>query len=401
MESFLKYTRRMGFLLVTLVLFSSVYGMTNLQKAYVNDNFVGYVNDKSEVRDVYKKVLDDISNNFSDMEKGRNTLSFKVATDVTDDTKKTSDVDIESNIIDALNIDVEVYAMSINDVNVGYVDSFKTGDEVIKTLKNKAIVDSRLNKKELLSLDVQGEVSYNKEKIKVGELTNKDKIINNIEDINEKRTEKIGNVEILEIKKEIETIKQGYKEVESESLCLGEVRKKEGSMGSKEVKRKNTYVEGNLVNSTVLDEVILQEPVEDIIYKGIQSPIESGTIFLNYPGRDKYITSAYGKRWGNEHHSGIDLSGRTGDPITASFEGVVKYAGWLGGYGNAVIISHGSGVETLYAHASRITCSTGQRVSKGDKIAEVGSTGRSTGPHIHFELRNNGRAINPISYMRT
>lgn len=399
MDSFLKYTRRASFLLVALILFSVSYGMTTLQKAYVNDSFVGYVSDKNEVREVYKELLEDINNNFSDVEKGKNNLKFEPIAEA-DASNLTSKEEIKKNIVDVLNVDVEVYAMSIDDVNVGYVDDFRTGDEVISTLKNRAVVDNSLSGEDVLSLDVQGKICYNKEKVKVGDITNKDKIINNIEEINERRSEKIANVEVLEIKKEIETMKQGFVEVETENLCLGETRKEEGHLGSKEVKRKNTYVDGKLVNSTILDEVILEEPKEDVIYKGIQNPIENGKVFLSYPGQDKYITSPYGIRWGNQMHNGIDLSGKTGDPITASFEGVVKYAGWLGGYGNAVILSHGSGVETLYAHASKITCSTGQRVSKGDKIAEVGSTGRSTGPHIHFELRNNGSSINPISYMK-
>lgn len=399
MESFLKYTRRSGFLLVILTLFSSLYGMTNVQKAYVNENFIGYVDDKVQVKDIYKEVLENINDSFSEVDKGWNSLKFEQVSD-SNQIKLTNNKELKRNIVDALNIDVAVYAMLIDDINVGYIDNFKTGDEVISTLKNKAVVGNNLNKGDIVALDIKGNVSYNKEKVKIADITSPDKIINNIEKINNTRSDKIANIEVLEIKKEIETISQGTKEIETENLCLGEIKKEEGHIGSREVKRKNTYVDGKLVDSVVLDEVILEKPKEDIIYKGMKNPIETGTVFLNYPSDNRQITSPYGTRWGNEHHSGIDLGGKIGDPIIASFEGVVKYAGWKGGYGNVVILSHGSGVETLYAHASKVTCSTGQRVSKGDKIAEVGSTGRSTGPHIHFELRNNGKAINPISYMK-
>ena len=118
------------------------------------------------------------------------------------------------------------------------------------------------------------------------------------------------------------------------------------------------------------------------------------------------ITSGYGVR---EHpiqgivkeHTGIDIGNTPlGAPVVATADGIVTYAGWLGGYGNCVMINHGDGVVTLYGHGNKILTSVNTEVKQGDVIMEVGSTGNSTGPHLHFEVRVNGNYTNPLSYVK-
>jgi len=109
------------------------------------------------------------------------------------------------------------------------------------------------------------------------------------------------------------------------------------------------------------------------------------------------FTSGYGWRWGRMH-KGIDIANNTGTPIHAARQGVVTFSGWSGAYGYLVEIAHGDGDSTRYAHNSRLLVSKGQMVSRGMKISLMGSTGRSTGPHLHFEIRRSGgAAINPLS----
>jgi murein DD-endopeptidase MepM/ murein hydrolase activator NlpD len=110
------------------------------------------------------------------------------------------------------------------------------------------------------------------------------------------------------------------------------------------------------------------------------------------------ITSPFGWRWGRMHE-GIDLGAAYGTPIAAAAAGAVIYAGWEGGYGNLVVIDHGGGIATAYGHQSRIAVSVGQSVSQGETIGYVGSTGHSTGPHLHFEVRVNGQAVDPLGYL--
>jgi murein DD-endopeptidase MepM/ murein hydrolase activator NlpD len=116
------------------------------------------------------------------------------------------------------------------------------------------------------------------------------------------------------------------------------------------------------------------------------------------------VSSGFGNRQdpfgnGTRMHTGIDIVASSGTPITAAADGTVNSAGWNGGYGNAVVVDHGDGLATLYGHMSRIGSSGGQSVSRGEVIGYVGSTGNSTGPHLHFEVRVNGSPQNPMNYL--
>ncbi|MGB5973765.1 MAG: peptidoglycan DD-metalloendopeptidase family protein [Nodosilinea sp.] len=116
------------------------------------------------------------------------------------------------------------------------------------------------------------------------------------------------------------------------------------------------------------------------------------------------ISSGFGNRVHpilgySRFHSGVDFSASYGSTIRAADSGRVIFSGWYGGYGQAVIIDHGGGLSTLYAHASRVFVSEGQTVTQGQAIAAVGSTGLSTGPHLHFEVRQNGNPVNPSAYL--
>jgi murein DD-endopeptidase MepM/ murein hydrolase activator NlpD len=110
------------------------------------------------------------------------------------------------------------------------------------------------------------------------------------------------------------------------------------------------------------------------------------------------VVSGFGMRWGRMHE-GIDISAASGTPIWAAAAGTVIYAGWLGGYGNLVVVDHGNGLATAYAHASAILVGVGQQVAQGETVALVGSTGYSSGPHLHFEVRVNGSAVDPLLYL--
>jgi murein DD-endopeptidase MepM/ murein hydrolase activator NlpD len=118
------------------------------------------------------------------------------------------------------------------------------------------------------------------------------------------------------------------------------------------------------------------------------------------PLKNNYrFTSGFGPRWGRIH-KGTDFAAPVGTPIYAPADGVVTFAGWSSGYGRLVKIKHEFGIETRYAHQSRIRVKVGQRVSRGDRIGDIGNSGRSTGPHLHYEIRVGGRPINPMIYIK-
>jgi murein DD-endopeptidase MepM/ murein hydrolase activator NlpD len=153
----------------------------------------------------------------------------------------------------------------------------------------------------------------------------------------------------------------------------------------------------------------LEQTSRDIEYmiQNLQNPASrsqvraSGVLIWPFAGE---ITSPFGWRihpvFGTQKfHTGIDIGADYGDPIKAADSGVVIHADWLGGYGKAVIIDHGNGLQTLYAHNSELVVSNGQAVRKGQLISRAGSTGYSTGPHLHFEVRRNGSPTDPMGYL--
>lgn len=121
-------------------------------------------------------------------------------------------------------------------------------------------------------------------------------------------------------------------------------------------------------------------------------------LYMTWPTRG-WITSRFGTRWGRMHE-GVDIAVSTGRPVEAVAPGTVAFAGWRPGYGRLVIIDHGRGVSTRYGHNSRLLVKAGQPVNRGTTIALSGSTGTSTGPHVHLEVRVNGRPQNPLNWLR-
>lgn len=143
---------------------------------------------------------------------------------------------------------------------------------------------------------------------------------------------------------------------------------------------------------------LLLEQVEDVL-----------AVERAYPSRwpaAGRLNSGFGWRrnplgLGFRHHGGIDIAGARGDAVRASAQGVVLRAGWSGGYGHSIEIDHGYGISTKYGHLQRVFVEEGQRVQAGDRIGAIGNSGRSTGPHLHFELRLDGHPVDPLEYLST
>jgi hypothetical protein len=154
-----------------------------------------------------------------------------------------------------------------------------------------------------------------------------------------------------------------------------------------------------LVAVLVLVFALMPSPVQKKVYHSIlpwtnQAPqLSEPPLPLAYD----YISSPFGKRWGKPHQ-GIDFAAAVGEPIYASAAGTVVHSGWEAGYGKSIVLDHGKGMETRYGHCSRLLVKEGSVVPKGTLIARVGSTGHSTGPHLHFEVIVNGVRKNPAFY---
>lgn len=146
------------------------------------------------------------------------------------------------------------------------------------------------------------------------------------------------------------------------------------------------------ISNEICDEIKKEKKKEEATINGV---------YLSVNPISGHITSRYGARESiRDHtHQGLDIAAPTGTKIKAAASGTVSYSGVKGGYGNLIIIDHGNGITTYYGHCSKLIAKVGEKVNAGDIIAEVGSTGNSTGSHLHLEIRRNGTYINPTNYL--
>ncbi len=224
---------------------------------------------------------------------------------------------------------------------------------------------------------------------------------------------------INDVKNKKETIETIQNQLEEQQKQIREIKAQNEQTAI--VLSNMQTIQSNYVNKLSEDEKKLQEEIT--AYKIDQAKIEAQIlnstnmiVDIQYTGGEMLwpvassgtvITSNFGIR---EHpiqgvvkqHTGLDIGGvPTGTPVVAALDGVVAYAGWLGGYGNCVMINHGNGVITLYGHGNKVLTSVGRKIKQGETIMEVGSTGNSTGPHLHFEVRINGEYTNPLNYVKS
>lgn len=174
---------------------------------------------------------------------------------------------------------------------------------------------------------------------------------------------------------------------------------RKGKYGISEIEAIVTEQNGIQIAKEVLTETVISDPVNEIITTGTQDPPpKKGTGYFVNPLPGAYVSSRFGSRSGG-FHLGQDMAKASGSSIKAADGGTVTYAGYSGSYGYRVDIDHGGGYTTRYAHASDIYVSVGEKVYQGKVIAAVGSTGVSSGPHLHFEVRKYGSVVNPALYI--
>lgn len=208
----------------------------------------------------------------------------------------------------------------------------------------------------------------------------------------------ILNVNSEEQVTEIEVIEPPIQYQKNDSMKLGQQKVlREGSEGKQQVTYRLIKRNGSLIEEEQIAKKVLVAPVTTIILKGTKVIRGEGSGKFAWPVLGARITSYQGSRWGRMHN-GIDIIGKKN--ILAADEGVVEFAYYKsGGLGNAIIINHNNGFKTIYGHMKSVGVKKGQIVEKGDVIGIMGSTGRSTGTHLHFEVHLNGKLKNPTSYL--
>lgn len=278
-----------------------------------------------------------------------------------------------------------------------------TVEEAVQLLKKGTLEEQKYQVKEG---DVLGNIA-NSHNLKLAELLSLN------EGLTEDAVLKPGqelNVTVLKPFVEVVVDRQVYeqKEVpferevkEDSSMFKGDTRKQqEGQVGLKGTTYSISEQNGKVIKREVINEEVLEEPVKEIVVKGTKVVPSRGDGTFVWPTNGGYVSSRQGYRW-SRMHKGIDIARPSNYTIKAADNGNVVYAGNKGdGYGNKIIIDHNNGYRTMYAHLASISVSVGQTVSRGSSIGIMGRTGNSTGIHLHFEVYQNGKIIDPMSKLK-
>jgi len=279
-----------------------------------------------------------------------------------------------------------VYAVTLGDQNVGYIENV---EEFEKEVEDNVI---NYTAKNVDSVEVKETPSYELTFVKREEKTNEQEII-------------------IAMQKDMD-ITYKYFEIALEDEVIDSVDTKEQAEAIvNELKEKDEDVDLTITEKTTKNPEDIKTDEVEVAKSNISTKIEEkemedavavveGIKFAKLPVTGT-ISSRYGvsSRIRSSTHTGLDIATSSGTPISVVADGTVTCAQYSGAYGNLVKVSHGNGVETWYAHTSKMYVIVGQEVKAGDIIAAVGSTGNSTGPHLHFEIRINGNHVNPQNYM--
>ncbi len=280
------------------------------------------------------------------------------------------------------------YALNVDGVNVAYASSREELEQSIAARLSQYNVEKYENTPAFMET-----VSVNDVYCKTENLNSSDGINEALSSLNVKTTVKIT-----------EDIEINYKTVTQHSAekLLGYRQViKSGEKGINHIVEEVVYLNGEEISRVNLGQEVVKEPVNRVIVVGTAYTDRTETSGMIFPlPRSYYVfTSDYGTRWGRLH-KGVDIATTKGTPIYAVKSGTVISSGWnSGGYGYLVKINHGNGIVTAYAHCSELYVKVGQEVKQGQTIAAVGSTGYSTGPHLHFEVIKNGTHVNPVEYI--
>lgn len=360
--------------------------------AYINNQFIGYIEDKATFKEEVRLLEAEVKKRFSIQKDIKSNIRFKSVSKGS----LTNQENVEEEIKKCIEGETEAYRMYINNKFIGYVANEDEGHEVLKIVGNEYKSKLDENKFKIENINIKCKTEYKKENININEAKS-------VEDIAHEIIEKNSNNQLLDVEikytyTKSETIPPSKIIRSNDNIYMGDKIIEKGEEGIKEVTKEVTLLNNKKKEEKIIRSNVVKDAKDEIIYEGSKNPIKNNVAFLSLPSRGG-ITSNYGSRWGVTHH-GIDIAGNIGDPIKASANGIVVNTSYDDIYGNKVMIEHGDGIVTLYGHCSEVLVKVGESVEIGECIAKIGTTGRSTGPHLHFELRENGKAINPINFIK-
>ena len=412
---------------------------------YLGEDIIGTVRSQEEVSDIMDNLEKELSNTYN--------IDVVLDKDIKFEQTKakeeliTSSSDLQKQIKSKMHFLVSGYALEVDGTEVGvlkarediediineikkpYEDMAKEGTDIkdISIVENVQIVKKEVplnnikEKEDLYNHLLTGSEEIKTHMVEVGEsFWTIAKIYNlSVEDLEAANPDKnperlqIGDEVKLVVPKSVLTVATvleveyteniNYEtEIEYDETMYTNQKKTKvnGSNGERKVVAKEIKHNGIIVDKDIVKEEIITEPVKEVVVKGtkeVPKTVATGTFLTPTRGR---VSSRYGMR-GGRMHRGLDIAAPIGTAIKASDGGKVIYSGsGKSGYGKMVEIDHGNGFITRYAHCSKLLVNVGDKVYKGQHIANVGNTGRSSGPHLHFEVLKNGKNYNPSNYLK-
>ena len=333
---------------------------------YVNGEFIG----ATQTEGAFEELLEQVSAPY----RSENTVSIDYRENV--DIRE-ADLPVErfTNLADA--------ALLLNSTKAGEVTYTVEAGDVWSVIAQ----DNNMSNDELLALNP----GYDIDKLQIGDVL----LISNA----------VPYLTVVSVQMEYYTADIPYEieYVDDDTMYVGDTRViTKGEYGAADTVARVTYEGTDEIERVIESETVLTEPVTEVQARGtMERPTWLPTGSFRWPTSGT-ISSRYGYRsifGGRSFHSGIDIANSKGTDIVASDGGEVVYAGWMNGYGYLIQIDHGNGYVTYYGHNSSLLVGVGDKVYKGQHIAEMGATGRVTGTHCHFEVRLNGERQNPLDYL--
>ncbi len=425
-----------------LILAGTTYFSTLNYEVYIDGNMIGVVDRKSDVYNLVENIKESVPDQFGGDRKIGQSIELKSVH--VSKAQLIAQEQLEESIRQSIDVQVNAFGIKANGNIVALVKSEKEAKGILEEIKElykddeEGIESSEIGFVQDVKIEeVQANISDIKssdnafmyivqgtDKLETYEVKSGDSAwsIARALDIHVSDIEKANSdidVEKLQIGQELNvTVAKPYISVktsqeityeekipyeivyeDTKAMYKGDKKVKvEGHEGVKKIKAKQVKIDGILSMTEVIQEKVVQDPKSKVVLKGTKERPKTLAFgsFIN-PTRGR-LSSPFGRRWG-KMHTGIDIANSSGTSIYAADGGKVTYAGWKNGYGNVLIIDHENGYQTYYAHCSKLYMSKGQRVYRGQKIAAIGNTGRSTGPHLHFEVRKNGTPQNPKKYV--
>ena len=314
---------------------------------------------------------------------------------------KLSAVDVfNSNMSNIFTINLNGHSITLTDNTIGFTSLIEVKYLILEEVCNSYINELGIDINNIRSIEVMGTINSDTEKNRLSTLKLSGEVAKQVYDsyvINESLSGLNFKIDLTES----EVIEPEIVTEECNDLYIGDIETVQGVRGINLVHKEIIYNGLNKSEENIISKQTIQPVVNTAVKVGTKNPYYDGIAFLSNPSKGGYLSSYFGEVRAKSVHKGIDIAKDLGASVNASLDGTVIKAGYNnGGYGNLIVIQHGNNMKTYYAHLNEIYVNVGDKVKKDDVIGVVGSTGNSTGPHLHFELRIDNQPVDPIKYIQ-